>query len=122
MGPVIGFVLTASDLPTVYISGDNASLDVVRAVADRLGPIAIAVLFVGGASIPARFDGAYLTLSNELAVEAATVLGAATIIPVHFEGWAHFSSRGEDLRTAFAAAGLVERLAFAEPGQTVAVS
>jgi L-ascorbate metabolism protein UlaG (beta-lactamase superfamily) len=121
MGPVIGFVLRADDLPTVYISGDNASIDVVRAVAERLGPIAIAVLFVGGASIPARFDGAYLTLSNHLAVEAAKVLGAAAIIPVHFEGWAHFSSSGEGLRTAFGAAGFAERLAFAEPGQTVSV-
>jgi L-ascorbate metabolism protein UlaG (beta-lactamase superfamily) len=122
MGPVIGFVLTADDLPTVYISGDNASLDVVRAVTERLGPIAIAVLFVGGASIPARFDGAYLTLSNDLAVEAAKVLGAAAIIPVHFEGWAHFSSSGEGLRSAFAAAGLAQRLAFVEPGQTVSIS
>lgn len=78
--------------------------------------------FVGGASIPTRFDGAYLTLSNELAVEAAKLLGAATIIPVHFDGWAHFSSSGEDLRSAFAAAGLTERLAFAEPGQAVSVT
>lgn len=122
MGPVIGFVLAADDLPSVYVSGDNASLDVVRAVANRLGPIAIAVLFVGGASLPTRFDGAYLTLSNDLAVEAAKVIGADAIIPVHFDGWAHFSNSGEDLRSAFAAAGLAERLAFAEPGQTVSVS
>jgi hypothetical protein len=29
-GPVIGFVLRASDAPTLYVSGDNASVDVVR--------------------------------------------------------------------------------------------
>lgn len=122
MGPVIGFVLATDDLPTVYVSGDNASLDVVRAVADRLGPIAIAVLFAGGASIPTRFDGAYLTLSNDLAVEAAQVLGADAIIPVHLDGWAHFTNTGQGLRDAFAAAGLAQRLLFAEPGQTVSVS
>jgi L-ascorbate metabolism protein UlaG (beta-lactamase superfamily) len=29
-GPVIGFVLRSDGLPTVYVSGDNASVDVVR--------------------------------------------------------------------------------------------
>jgi L-ascorbate metabolism protein UlaG (beta-lactamase superfamily) len=38
-GPVIGFVLEAPGEDKVYVSGDNASLDVVRAIADRLGPV-----------------------------------------------------------------------------------
>lgn len=121
MGPVIGFVLAAEDLPTLYVSGDNASVEVVREIVGRLGPIQITVLFAGGASLPTRFDGAYLTLSNDLAVEAAQVLGSSVIIPVHFDGWAHFASSGEGLRSAFAAAGLSARLIFAEPGQTVTV-
>jgi L-ascorbate metabolism protein UlaG (beta-lactamase superfamily) len=57
-GPVIGFVLQASDAPTLYVSGDNASVDVVRSIAERLGPIELAVLFAGGVSLPQRFDGA----------------------------------------------------------------
>ena len=118
-GPVIGFVLEADDVPTLYVSGDNASVDVVRTIADRAGPIELAVLFVGGASIPARFDGAFLTLSNDRAVEAARILGARAIVPVHFDGWAHFSESGEGLRAAFDAAGLSDRLVMAEPGETV---
>jgi L-ascorbate metabolism protein UlaG (beta-lactamase superfamily) len=120
MGPVLGFVLSADDLPTVYVSGDNASVDVVRGIAERFS-IELAVLFVGGASIPARFDGAFLTLSNAGAVEAARVLGARAIVPVHFDGWAHFSESGEDLRAAFDAAGLGDRLKLLEPGETVNV-
>ena len=34
-GPVTGFVVSGADVPTVYVSGDNASLDAVREVADR---------------------------------------------------------------------------------------
>ncbi|MET7946471.1 hypothetical protein [Micromonospora sp. NPDC005324] len=34
-GPVIGFVLEATGWPTVYVSGDNASLDVVAVVAEQ---------------------------------------------------------------------------------------
>ena len=120
-GPVIGFVLTAPDVPTLYVSGDNASVDVVRTIADRVGPIELAVLFAGGVSIPHRFDGAYLTLSADRAVEAARVLGARAIVPVHFEGWAHFTQGADDLRAAFAAAGLGVRLVVPEAGDTVQV-
>jgi L-ascorbate metabolism protein UlaG (beta-lactamase superfamily) len=120
-GPVIGFVLRAADAPTLYVSGDNASVDVVRAIAERLGPIELAVLFAGGVSLPHRFDGAYLTLSAQAAAEAAEVLGARAVVPVHFEGWAHFTQGADDLRAAFEAAGIGERLVVPEPGATVSV-
>jgi L-ascorbate metabolism protein UlaG (beta-lactamase superfamily) len=120
-GPVIGFVLTAPDVPTLYVSGDNASVDVVRTIADRVGPIELAVLFTGAVSVPHRFEGAYLTLSADRAVEAARVLGARAIVPVHFEGWAHFTQGADDLRAAFDAAGLGDLLVVPEPGDTVQV-
>jgi L-ascorbate metabolism protein UlaG (beta-lactamase superfamily) len=120
-GPVIGFVLRAADLPTLYVSGDNASVDVVRTIADRLGPIELAVLFAGAVSLPYRFDGAYLTLAADRAAEAAEVLGARAIVPVHYEGWAHFTQGADDLRAAFAAAELGDRLVVPEPGGTVRV-
>jgi L-ascorbate metabolism protein UlaG (beta-lactamase superfamily) len=120
-GPVIGFVLKGDDVPTLYVSGDNASVDVVRTIADRMGPIELAVLFTGGVSVPHRFDGAYLTLSTDRAVEAARLLGARAIVPVHFEGWAHFTQGADDLRAAFEAAGLGDRLVIPEAGDTVQV-
>jgi L-ascorbate metabolism protein UlaG (beta-lactamase superfamily) len=120
-GPVIGFVLSADDAPTLYVSGDNASVDVVRTIAERLGPIELAVLFAGGVSIPHRFDGAYLTLSAERAAQAAAVLGARAIVAVHFEGWAHFTQGEAELLAAFDAAGLAERLVVPEAGETVSI-
>lgn len=44
-GTVTGFVLEAPGEPTVYVSGDNASLDCVREIAVRFATIDIAVLF-----------------------------------------------------------------------------
>ncbi|HEX5899850.1 MAG TPA: MBL fold metallo-hydrolase [Solirubrobacteraceae bacterium] len=120
-GPVVGFVLTAQDAPTLYVSGDNASVDVVRTIAERLGPIELAVLFAGGVSIPQRFDGAYLTLSAERAAQAAEVLGARAVVPVHFEGWAHFTQGSAELREAFEAAGIGDRLVVPERGASVSV-
>jgi L-ascorbate metabolism protein UlaG (beta-lactamase superfamily) len=120
-GPVIGFVLSADDVPTTYVSGDNASVDVVAAIAERVGPIELAVLFAGGVSLPHRFDGAYLTLSAERAAEAAQVLGARAIVPLHFEGWAHFTQGAAELRAAFDAAGLGDRLVVPAPGVSVGI-
>ncbi|NUT97217.1 MAG: MBL fold metallo-hydrolase, partial [Saccharothrix sp.] len=99
-GEVVGFVLTAADLPTVYVSGDNASLAVVEAIAARFGPVDTAVLFAGAART-ALFDGALLTLDSELAASAARVLGARRVVPVHFEGWKHFTEGQDVLVSAF---------------------
>jgi L-ascorbate metabolism protein UlaG (beta-lactamase superfamily) len=120
-GPVIGFLLAGPGLDTVYVSGDNASLDVVRTIAERAGQIDVAVLFAGAVQVPHRFDGAYLTLSSERAAEAARILGVRAVVPVHFHGWTHFTQGADALRAAFAGNQLTDRLALAEPGATVTV-
>jgi L-ascorbate metabolism protein UlaG (beta-lactamase superfamily) len=121
-GPVIGFVLTAPGTDTVYVSGDNASLDVVRQIAERAGPIDVAVLFAGAVQLAQRFDGAYLTLSSDRAAEAAKILGARLVVPVHFEGWQHFTQGAEALRAAFAGNQVTEVLRMPERGATLALS
>jgi L-ascorbate metabolism protein UlaG (beta-lactamase superfamily) len=117
-GEVTGFVLTAPDLPTVYVSGDNAWLGAVEQVASRFGPVDIAVLFAGAARVAGRFDGALLTLDSALSAEAARVLGARFVVPVHYAGWSHFTEGGPDLRAAFDRAGLADRLVLLAPGET----
>ncbi len=120
VGEVTGFVLTGDGLPAVYVSGDNASLDVVRAVADRFGPVDLAVLFAGGASTP-LIPGAYLTLTSELAAEAARILGARHVVPLHFEHWGHFTQGPQTLLDAFAQAGAADSLHLLKPGERVTV-
>jgi L-ascorbate metabolism protein UlaG (beta-lactamase superfamily) len=120
-GPVIGFVLSAAGHDTVYVSGDNASLDVVREIADRIGQIDVAVLFAGAVQIPQRFDGAYLTLSSDRAAEAAKILGVRLVVPVHFEGWTHFTQGADALRAAYAGNEVSDLLTVPERGQTLAL-
>jgi L-ascorbate metabolism protein UlaG (beta-lactamase superfamily) len=116
VGEVTGFVLSGEGLPTVYISGDNASLDLVREIAARYAPVDVALLFAGGARTP-LLDYAYLTLTSAEAAEAADILQAGAVVPLHFEQWAHFSEGGEQLQQAFAAAGLSDRLRLLKPGE-----
>jgi L-ascorbate metabolism protein UlaG (beta-lactamase superfamily) len=116
-GQVHGFLLSSPGAETVYVSGDNASLDVVRAISDRAGEIAIAVLFAGAVQLARKFDGAYLTLSSDHAADAAKILGVRAVVPVHFEGWTHFTQNADSLVAAFAGNGIPDLLVLLEPGQ-----
>ena len=114
-GPVTGFVVHGVGLPTVYVSGDNASLECVDEVRAAFRRIDLAVLFAGAART-ALFDGAPLTLTGGLAAEAVARLDAAQVVVVHVDSWAHFSEGREAVRDALAAAGLADRLVEVPPG------
>jgi L-ascorbate metabolism protein UlaG (beta-lactamase superfamily) len=118
-GPVVGFLLSGADLPTVYVSGDNASLDVVRDIASRVGAIDVALLFAGGASVPDLFGGAPLTLTSADAVHAARALGARAVVPAHYDGWTHYTQGTASLVEAFDAADMGHVLRLVATGEAV---
>jgi L-ascorbate metabolism protein UlaG (beta-lactamase superfamily) len=108
-GPVTGFVLHGDGLPTVYVSGDNASLRLVEEIAGRFPAIDVALLFGGRARTPLLGD-ANLTLDAAGMVAAARILGRPTVVPVHVDSWAHFTEGLAEVRAAFDQAGLGDRL------------
>lgn len=118
-GPVIGFHIVGDGLPSVYVSGDNASLEIVREIAEQTGPVDIALLFAGAASVAGLMDGAPLTLTSVEAVEAARMLGARAVVPVHCDGWTHYSQGAASLEDAFSAAGLHDVFVPVSGGQEV---
>lgn len=105
VGEVTGFVLEADGEPTVYVSGDNASIPLVEQIAGRFPMIEIAVLFAGAARVPG-IDG-NLTLTSPDAARAAIMLGARIVIGVHTDDWEHFSESRAELEAAFADKGLL---------------
>jgi L-ascorbate metabolism protein UlaG (beta-lactamase superfamily) len=119
MGPVVGFLISGEGLPTIYVSGDNASVDVVRDIAARVGRVDVALLFTGGVRVARYFDGAPLTLTNADAVQAARILGARTVVPVHCDGWTHYTEDSASLADAFAAAGMADVLVVVPAGAAV---
>ena len=120
-GPVTGFVLQVSgqQYHSVYVSGDTVWYDGVADVARRF-PVSIAVLFMGAARVQ-EVGPDHLTLTAEEGVEVARAMPNAVIVPVHFEGWAHFSEGREEITRAFAAAGLEDRLCWPPRGEATAV-
>lgn len=119
-GPVVGFLLRAPGWPTVYVSGDNASVDLAAEIAREAPDIAVAVLHAGAANT-GRFTGEPLTLDAERAVAVARHMPDALVVPVHADGWAHFTQPVDDVVRAFAEAGLAHRLHVLTPGVEAAL-
>ncbi|MGW0826833.1 MBL fold metallo-hydrolase [Streptomyces sp. NPDC002845] len=110
-GEVVGFVLTGEGLPTVYVSGDNAHLSLVEEIAARFAQIDTALLFAGAPRFPGiLFDGQCVVLDSAQSAEAARLLGARRVVPVHYDSWAHFTEGRDDLEAVYVAAGLSDRL------------
>ncbi len=114
-GSVVGFVLEAEAWPTVYVSGDNASLDVVDQVVRRFPDIALAVLFVGAANV-GRFGAEPLTLDALRASAAIDLLAPARVVPVHHTDWAHFVEPLAVLEERLERGGRLDRLVVPERG------
>ncbi len=105
VGPVIGFMLESPGEPTIYVSGDNASLPLVQQIADRFAPVDIALLFAGAARVD-EID-ADLTLNSADAATAAKILGARLVVGLHTEDWTHFSHTRSQLEVAFELTGIL---------------
>lgn len=119
-GPVVGFVLFFTDDPEtcVYFSGDTVWYEGVAEVAKRF-PVTIAMLNLGAAHVPVA-GPSHLTMNGAEAVETARAFPNATLVPLHFEGWAHFSEGRAALENVFARAGLDGgRVQWLEPGRPV---
>ena len=116
---VTGFVLSGRGLPTVYVSGDNASIRTVAEISRRVPDIDAAVLHAGAARVPAKFAGRPLSLDSRGAAAAAAVLGADIVVPAHYDGWAHFSEGLPEIELAFHEAGLSSLLRVATHGTWV---
>ena len=107
-------MLSGAAVPTVYVSGDNSSLDVVREVAQRCGPVDVALLFAGAGVVPPL--EAVLTLTGDEAAEASVILGARHVVVVHADGWTHFTEGRAEIEASFERAGLRDRLTVLAPG------
>ncbi len=121
-GTVAGFVVSSNRSPdaAIYISGDTVWYPGVAEVAQRF-PIRVVLLHLGAARVPEV--GAYhLTMTAAEGVEAARNFPAATIVPIHFEDWAHFSEGREVISEAFSRAGLEPRLRWPERGRPIQIS
>ena len=113
-GPVTGFVLNFKNEPAgaVYITGDTVWYKGVEEVAKRF-EIKLVVLFMG-AAVVRKVGSSYLTMTAADSINVARLFDKATIVPLHFEGWEHFTESKEEIEKKYKDAGLNDRLRWAE--------
>jgi hypothetical protein len=99
----------------IYVTGDTVWYDGVAEVARRFPGVRVVVLFAGAAQTRSAI---HLTMNANDAIETAHAFPNATIVPIHCEGWAHFSQGADDLELAFKTLGLAPRLRVLKPGET----
>ncbi|HEX4851404.1 MAG TPA: MBL fold metallo-hydrolase [Puia sp.] len=112
-GPVTGFVLNFKNEKegAVYITGDTVMYEGIEEVAKKFrAKIVVAFL---GAAIVRNVGPAHLTMTAEEGVQLAGLFKEAKIIPLHFEGWEHFSESKSNIIGAFGKAGILDRLQWA---------
>jgi len=113
-GPVTGFVLNFKNETrgAVYITGDTVWYEGVEEVAKRFD-VAIVIAFLGAAVVK-NVGPAHLTMTVDEGVKLARLFDRATIIPLHFEGWEHFTESKIEIEKKFKDAGLFDRLQWAK--------
>jgi L-ascorbate metabolism protein UlaG (beta-lactamase superfamily) len=115
-GPVIGFVLELEGEahPTVYFSGDTVWYAGVEEIAARFA-IDVAFLNLGAARVK-EVGPQHLTFTAAESVPATRAFPHAVIVPLHFEGWTHFSEGRAMTEAELAKADLGNHVRWLAPG------
>lgn len=110
VGDVIGFVLEWANqkFGALYISGDTVWFQGVAQVAERFH-VGTAIVHFGGVQFP-LYGPLRFTMNATQGVRLARATNAHTIVPIHYEGWAHFREPQTEIGKQFAAANLEQRL------------
>ena len=118
---MLGFVLTSQGQDgAVYVSGDTVWFDDVEQIGRRF-TIGVALLNMGAAKVAVAGPHP-LTFTADDGVALARAWPFARIVPLHYEGWEHFTESRAQIQQAFEAAGLEARLAWLPPGRPTRIS
>lgn len=113
VGDVIGFALTSDVLPAgaVWISGDTVLYDGVRQVAERMD-VDIALVHLGEVRFALTGPVRYSMRAAD-AVDLCRLVQPRLAVPVHFDGWSHFSEGRAAIEAELARAEPDDRARFA---------
>ena len=113
-GEVTGFIVETKRIQ-IYLTGDTVYYEGIGKIAERFRP-AYVFVFAGAARARGPFN---LTMGSNDVLDTASTFPDATIIPLHFEGWSHYTESEKELEQAFQAVGLRHRLRLPERGAII---
>jgi L-ascorbate metabolism protein UlaG (beta-lactamase superfamily) len=115
-GPVTGFVLQADAVGTrsIYISGDTVLFDGTEEIARRYAPVGVALINLGRARLAPMGDMNFSLTASE-AVVFAKALDAKSIVPLHFDGWEHFTEERRFATEVLSSSPFADRIHWLHP-------
>ena len=118
-GPVTGFLIEWPALQSgpVYLSGDTVRFSGTSEIAKRYAPVSLAILNIGRVRLEPMGELEF-SMSAEQALAYARDLRAAWILPLHFDGWRHFSQSLEEAKSLFRNSEFGSRTRWLSPGES----
>ncbi|MEV0694887.1 MBL fold metallo-hydrolase [Streptomyces sp. NPDC050388] len=121
--PVMGSLLEFGDRSgetrlVLYLSGDTLMYDGLREIAERYPDIHLAVLHLGGTTLP---GGLVVTMDAEQGADLLDLLRPRRALPVHYDDYTVFRSPLEDFLAEAGRRGHDARLVRCAPGERVTV-
>lgn len=121
--PVMGSLLEFGDRSgetrlVLYLSGDTLMYDGLREIAARYPDIHLAVLHLGGTTLP---GGLVVTMDAEQGADLLDLLRPRRALPVHYDDYTVFRSPLEDFLAEAGRRGHDTRLVRCAPGEHVIV-
>ncbi|GHE61701.1 hypothetical protein GCM10014715_13980 [Streptomyces spiralis] len=121
--PVMGSLLEFGDRSgeirlVLHLSGDTLMYDGLREIAERYRDIHLAVLHLGGTTLP---GGLVVTMDAEQGADLLDLLRPRRALPVHYNDYTVFRSSLEDFLAEAGRRGHDARLVRCAPGERVTV-
>jgi L-ascorbate metabolism protein UlaG (beta-lactamase superfamily) len=121
--PVMGSMLEFGTIANpeqlrIYLSGDTLMVQELKEIPARFPAIDAGVLHLGGTTLP---GGLLVTMNGRQGADLMELIKPATTIPVHYNDYTVFASPLAEFRDTVQQRGLIDRVTFVEPGQTVSL-
>jgi L-ascorbate metabolism protein UlaG (beta-lactamase superfamily) len=119
--PVMGSMIEYRPTPEhvalrLYISGDTLLVPDLRAITTRYPHPDVAVLHLGGTTLP---GGLVVTMDAQEGADLVELVGPGTAVPVHYDDYTVFRSPLADFRAEVDRRGIGQLITYVERGQEV---
>ncbi len=102
----------------LYITGDTLMYDGLREITSRFGPADLAVLHLGGTTLP---GGMVVTMDARQGADLLEALRPRRAVPVHYDDYPLFKSPLSDFRSEVQRRGLDQLVTWVDRGGSVAL-